>query len=141
MRNEKQLLDSFTPEHEKEWDARLFIDSAVKNKVEFTLEVLARALSGKYEIKWNYSQGKDFSQVEHIETDNKKWVTVTKHFKIEARMSSYIFYGNSKTDIYLKIIDFWAGKQGIFPCGAASLPNREFEVKEKAKKKSSTRNY
>jgi hypothetical protein len=56
MRSEKQMLDSFMPLHEKEWEARLFIDEAIKNKTEYTLEAIARALSGKSNIKFVYAE-------------------------------------------------------------------------------------
>lgn len=123
MRNQSNLLNSFLPEHEKEWDARLFIDDAIKTKVEYDLESIARALSGNAKIRLEYKPTHDsfFEHTEHIEADDKSWIKVTKKYKIEARMMEYVFYGNTKTDIWLRVIDFWAGKKTIFPCGGAGF--------------------
>lgn len=127
MRNQNQMLDSFMPLHEKEWEARLFIDEAIKSKTEYTLEAIARALSGTNNINFSYSEkDKPFEHMEHIKGDDEKWITKTNKFKIEARMREFIFRGNTKTDIWLKIIDFWAGNVTVFPCGGASFPNEKF---------------
>lgn len=127
MRNEKEMLDSFIPLHEKEWEARLFIDEAIKNKTDYTLETIARALSGKSNIKFAYAKkDKPFEHTEHIEGDDKKWITKTSKYGIQAKMRPFVFYGNTKTDLWLKIIDFWAGKTTVFSCGGASFPNQKF---------------
>lgn len=127
MRNEKEMLDSFIPLHEKEWEARVFIDEAIKNKTDYTLETIARALSGKSNIKFAYAKkDKPFEHTQHIEGDDKKWITKTNKYGIQARMREFIFYGNTKTDLWLKIIDFWTGNITVFPCGGASFPNQKF---------------
>lgn len=127
MRNQKEMSDSFIPLQEKEWEARVFIDEAIKNKTDYTLETIARALSGKCNINFTYAEkDKPFEYTEHIEGDDKKWITKTSKYGIQARMRQFIFYGNTKTDLWLKIIDFWAGKTTVFPCGGASFPNEKF---------------
>lgn len=124
MRNEKNMLDAFMPLHEKEWESRLFIDEAIKNKTEYHLETIARALSGKHTIKFSHAdKNKPFKHVKHIESDSKGYVTKTKNYKIEARMNGFVFYGNNKIEVWLKVIDFWAGRKKIWPCGGASEPN------------------
>lgn len=137
MRNEKKLLDSFMPLHEKEWESRVFIDEAIKSKSEYTLEAVARALSGLYNIELSYAE-KDspFKYTEHIESDSGQWLTKTKNYGIRAKMREYYFYGNIKIDIWLKVIDFWAGKVSIFPCGGASFPNEKFTCVHEDDKKS-----
>ena len=81
MRNEKEMLNSFMPLHEKEWEARLFIDEAIKNKAEYLLEATARALCGVHKIRISYAEeNKPFSHSEHIEGDDGKWVVKTKEF-------------------------------------------------------------
>lgn len=75
MRNEIDLLNSFEPIHEKEYEARLFIDKAIKNSTEFHLEAIARALSGNYELKTSKANGKPFEKTEHINSDDGQyWV-------------------------------------------------------------------
>ena len=124
MREQNKLLDSFLPKHEKEWDARLFIDSSIKQNVEFTLGVLAQALSGVNEIRWQHYQDVQ-SQVIYQETDEKTFPKKTIHYNLEARVDTYVFVGNNKIEVLCKIIDFWAGKQSLFPCGGAYFPNSE----------------
>lgn len=126
MRNEKTMLNTFMPINEKEWEARLFIDEAIKNKAEYTLEAVARALSGKSKIKFAYAEKeKPFEHRDHISGDEGKWITKTEKFAIEAKMDEFVFYGNTEMQLWLKIIDFWAGKVTVFPCGGASFPNEK----------------
>lgn len=122
MRNTKQMLNSFMPKHEKEWEAKLIIDEAIKSNAEYKLEAIARALSGKNEVKFSYTnKDKPFEQTEHICGNDEKWIEKTSKYLIEARMREFVFYGNSEIDIWLKVIDFWAGKVTIFPCGGANF--------------------
>lgn len=122
MRNENMLLNEFVPMHEKEWDARLFIDDAIKTKAEYKLESIARALTGSRLIEFDYANSEQFLEnTEHIEGNNGVWIEKTTKYKLRARMKEYHFYGNNKIELWLKIIDFWAGKTSIFPCGGASL--------------------
>ena len=51
-------------------------------------------------------------------------------FGIEARMMEFIFYGNTKIEVWLNIIDFWAGKVTMFPCGGARFPNEDILPKQ-----------
>lgn len=127
MRSENKILNTFMPISEKEWEARLFIDEAIKNKVEYTLEALARALSGKSKIKFTYAEkAKPFENTENIQGDDGKWVTKTQKFAIEIKMDEFVFYGNTETQLWLKIIDFWAGKVTVWPCGGAGFPNEKY---------------
>lgn len=124
MRKQNQMLSAFMPRHEKEWEARLFIDEAIKSKVEYHLEAIAKALSGKDEIKLDYTtEDKPFIHTDHIEGDDGKWTTKSKKYRIEARMREFVFHGNKEIEIWLKVIDFWAGREVCFPCGGASFPN------------------
>jgi hypothetical protein len=128
MREQKILLDSFVPKHESEWDAKLFIDSSIKQNVEFTLEVLARALSGVNEVRFEFHQEAK-SHFIYQETDEGTFPKKTIQYTVEARVDSYCFFGNNKTQVLCQIIDFWAGKQGVFPCGGAHFPNSEVSKK------------
>lgn len=130
MRNEKEMLNSFMPIEEKEWEARLFIDEAIKNKTEYNLEAIARSLSGAYNIEFDYAEkDKPFEYTEHIQGDSKKFITNTNKYRVKAKMREFVFYGNKKVDIWLRIIDFWAGKVTIFPCGGACFPNETLTIK------------
>lgn len=132
MRKLNDLGNCFIPKHEKEWEARLFIDSAIKGSVEYQLEAIARALSGRHEIRFTPAdESNPFINKEDIQGDDGKWVSKTSEYQIEARMDSFIFYGKNKIQIWTKIIDFWAGKESIFPCGSASFPNEDFNVVSK----------
>lgn len=111
------------PEHEKEYEARLMIDEAIKEKTEYHLEAIARMLSGKNKIRWHYAKEEPIEHVESFEDVNGNWFQVKHKHAIEARMREFVFYGNSRTEIFLKIIDFWAGKKTIFPCGGSSISN------------------
>lgn len=132
MRNLKTTYDALVPKHEKEWDAKLLIDSALKNDVEHKLQIMAHALSGKYKISFEKSPHKDKLHKNEVHTsgDCGSFVkTTTKHkllAKLQSEDSGYVFYGNNNTQIYLQIIDFWAGKCSVFPCGGA-----QFQVVER----------
>ena len=133
MRNEKEMLNSFMPLHEKEWEARLFIDSAIKNKSEYTLEAIARALSGKKKLSLRYCEDKKpFEFTEHLQGDGEGnvWIKQTRQYRIQMKMEEYCFFGNNMIEIWLKIIDFWAGKVSIFPCGGAGFPNEKVTCDE-----------
>ena len=122
MRKQIQLLNDFVPLHEKEWEAMLLIDEAIKSKAEYALESIARMLSGANEVSLSFAQEMlPFERTEHIETDKKEWVQKTTEHLIEAKMREFVFYGNSRTEIWLQIIDFWAGKQTMWPCGGANF--------------------
>ena len=126
MRKLNDLGNSFIPKHEKEWEARLFIDSAIKGSVEYQLEAIARALSGRHEIRINTTVDSHlFLNKEDIQGDDGKWISKTSKYPIEARMDAFVFYGKNETQIWVKIIDFWAGNESIYPCGAASFPNEK----------------
>jgi len=128
MRIQKRLLDSFLPKHEGEWDARLFIDSAIKQNVEFTLEILTKALSGVNEIKFTFHQ----EPQEHFiyqETDEKTFPKYTFKYLCEAKVDSYCFFGKNKIQLLTQIIDFWAGKESVYPCGGAYFPNSEISTR------------
>lgn len=129
MRNEIDLLNSFEPIHEKEYEARLFIDKAIKNSTEFHLEAIARALSGNYELKTSKANGKPFEKTEHINSDDGDWVKKTEKFEWEIRFGSYVLFGKNKIDLWLKVIEFWGAKESIFPCGGAYFPNNKVETK------------
>jgi hypothetical protein len=135
MRKQNNLLDSFLPKHEKEWESRLFIDEAIKNSVEFHLETIARALCGKYEIKLKKAHERPFERTEHIEGDCKSWIRKTERFEWEASFDCWVIYGKNKTQMWLNIIDFWAGKQTVFPSGATGYRN---EASEENKAKAET---
>lgn len=133
MRNQNEMIDCFMPKHEKEWESRLFIDKAIKDSTEYHLEAIARALTGKYKIRLSCAEKDNpFIKTEHIQGDDEKWIVKTKKYLWEAKFDSYIIYGRNRIDIWLKIISFWAAKESIFPCGAASFPNEkaEFKIKE-----------
>lgn len=130
MRKQIQLINDFVPLHEKEWEAMLLIDEAIKSKVEYALETLARTLSGANVISLSFAQEPlPFERIEHIETDKKEWVEKTTEHLIEAKMREFVFYGNNRTEIWLRIIDFWAGKQAIWPCGGANFNTNKPEPK------------
>lgn len=124
MREQKKLLDSFLPKNESEWEARLFIDSSIKQNVEFTLEVLAKALSGVNEIRFKTYQ-EPLTHIIYQETDENTFPKKTIHYTMQARIDTHVFFGNNKIQLLCQIIDFWAGKQSIFPCGGAYFPNSE----------------
>lgn len=128
MREQKRLLDSFLPKHESEWDARLFIDSSIKQNVEFHLEILAKALSGINEIKYTFHQ-EPHSHIIYQETDKGTFPEYTLKYLCEAKVSSYCFFGKNKIQLLTQIIDFWAGKESVFPCGGAYFPNSKFSTK------------
>ncbi|WP_395762448.1 hypothetical protein [Elizabethkingia anophelis] len=46
MRNLKTVANNFIPKHEKEWDARLFVDEAIKSHSEIYLEIIKFWISG-----------------------------------------------------------------------------------------------
>lgn len=125
MRENNKLLQSFMPKHEKEWDARLFIDTAIKGNVEYQTQVLARALSGRYDIKIVHAKDERFTQTRHVLSDEGDYFKVTESFKLQAKVSSYVFYGNNMTELWLKIIGFWAVQEGVFPCGGAAFPSEK----------------
>lgn len=128
MRSTTDLLNSFLPKHEKEWDARLFVDQAIKESTERQLEILARALSGICEIRIKVHQEPQ-EQVTYADTDCNTFPKKTIKYTHEAYVDTYVFFGNNKTQLYLQIIDFWAGKVSIFPCAGASFPNSEISSK------------
>ena len=126
MRNEKDMLNAFMPPSEKNFEARLFIDEAIKNKAEYTLEAVARALSGPCAISVsNAKEGSPYKNTEHIKGDDGEWVSVTNQYSMVAKMNEFVFYGNKKTELWLRIIDFWAGREAQWPCGGASFPNED----------------
>ena len=116
MRKLTDLLDTFMPLAEKEWSARLFTDEAVKGYTQVHLEVIARALCGKYDISLLKATNQPFECTEHIQGDCGKWIEKTEKFEWEASFGKWKVYGKNKTQIWLKIIDFFAGKQSLFPC-------------------------
>jgi hypothetical protein len=125
MRDQNGLLNSFVPQYEKDWDARLYIDEAIKSQAEYHLQTIARALSGKHDIRLNYAdKDKPIDRTQHIEGDDGTWIKKTTKHLIEARMDSFVFYGNDITQIWIQVIDFWIGKKMIWPCGGAAYPNR-----------------
>lgn len=124
MREQNKLLNAFLPKHESEWDARLFIDSAIKQSAEFTLDTIAKALSGVNEIRWKTYQEPQ-SHVIYQETDEDTFPKKTIKYTIEARIDTYVFFGFNKIEVLCQIINFWAGKQSVFPCGGAYFPNSE----------------
>ena len=89
MREQKRLLDSFLPKNESEWDAKLFIDSSIKQNVEFTLEVLAKALSGVNEVRFKFHQESQ-SHIIYQETDENTFPKKTITYTIEAKVDSPI---------------------------------------------------
>lgn len=116
------LFTSFIPSLEKEWEAKLFIDEAIKNNVEFHLEAIARALCGSYSIKFEYAERDNyFERTETIKDDNGNYFGRTEKFKIKAYMKEFIFYADNRISIWLQIINFWAGECTIFPCGGANF--------------------
>lgn len=122
------MLNSFMPKHEKEWEARLFIDEAIKNKAEYTLEAVARALSGKHRIEVAYgTKEKPFERKYHIKGDDDKWIEQTKKYLFEAKMREFVVHANTLTGIWLAIIKFWTEDKTIWPCGGAAFPNEQVE--------------
>lgn len=119
MRNQQEMINSFMPTHEKEWEARLLVDKAIKGQSEYQLEAIARALSGKNEIKFEYEAPLN-KPTFHVCGDDGTWIKETKQFKISAKMGSYCFYANTKAGIWLEIIKFWIEKESVFPCGAVT---------------------
>ena len=131
MRNEMKMLNSFMPLREKEWEARLFIDEAIKNKAEYTLEAVARALAGvKIEIFYG-TQEKPFEYKRHIRGDDDRWIEKTEKYLYQATMRGFVFHANTKIGIWLQVIEFWTEKKVIWPCGGAFLPNSAFDIKPK----------
>lgn len=122
MRNEQKMINSFMPIHEKEYEARLFIDEAIKGKVEYQLQAMARALSGNNKIRLRYSNNEEqVESIEQVKGDCGTYVRVSKKWAIEARLREFAFYGNNEIQIWLEIINFWAGKTTIFPCGGSFI--------------------
>lgn len=121
MRNPIDLLNSLSSNTEKKWDARLFIDSAVKQSVGFHLGVIANALCGPYKIRFEKATKVLFENTEYHRTDGGEYVKVTTEYQYMATFDKWVFYGNNKISVLTKIIDFWAGKETVFPCGAAHI--------------------
>jgi len=130
MRDLKTAFDAIANTNEKLWDSRLFIDKALKNETEHTLGIIAKALAGRYKIVFN-SQDAPYEKTEDICGDNSAWVKVTTKHKLMVNMrdedSGYVFYGNNKIEIFVQIINFWAGRCSIFPCAGAQIKTVERE--------------
>lgn len=137
MRNQQNMINTFMPMHEKEWESRLFIDEAIKGKAEYHLEAIARALAGKNEIRFDVaSKEKPHIVPNQIKTDSGRYVTVTnKYLYSVSVMNAFHVYANSMTEVWIEIIKGYAGASPmVFPCGGAFFPNREFEVSRKEDK-------
>ena len=132
MRNQIDLINNFMPIYEKEWESQLFIDKAIKDKAEYHLESIARALSGIYQLEISRSENKPFKVTEHIRSDDGEFIEKTERYEWAVKFDAYTLYGKNKLQIWLKIIDFWAGNCMIKPCGGASLPNKNIERKKEA---------
>jgi hypothetical protein len=128
MRDTKNVLESLMPMHEKEWDARLFIDSAIKGNADRQLQIIARALSGRHPIRFERTPDEGYVSTKHQKDEHGNYFKVVENFKILAKMDKYIFYGNSNAEIWLKIIGFWLVKETVFPCGGAAFPCNRAEV-------------
>lgn len=123
MRDMKYMFRDFVPLNEIEWQSRKFIDGAIKSKIELQLEVIARALSGSQKIKIRYSDDPMFKRIDHIKADNGKWFEVTKNYKWEVSFGRHSLCGINKIDMWLKVIEFWAANERLYPCGGASHPS------------------
>ena len=123
MRTQVELLSQILSPEEKEWEARLFVDEAIKSSVEFELQKIAKALSGGcYFLIEESDVG--FEDMCYIKGDDKNYHKVTERRKFCISMktsdSGWIFYADNRIGLWLKVIDFWAGKQTIFPCASTS---------------------
>lgn len=124
MRKTNEMLNTFMPQPEKDWEAKLFIDQAIKAQAEYALECVARALSGAYDIQLEYkTQDEPFEDTEHIKGDDGSWIQKTGKYKLRAKMREFTFYGNKPIDLWVKIIHFWTVNQTIMPCGGAQYKN------------------
>ncbi|AQX86110.1 hypothetical protein I6H88_06655 [Elizabethkingia bruuniana] len=123
MRNLKTVANNFIPKHEKEWDARLFVDEAIKSQSEDWLEIICRALSGSNEIKISKSTDRRFEKTRWIKADDGNYFNVTETFQYRCTMDRFVFHGNSHSEIYLEIIKFWISGS-IFPCAGAFKSNK-----------------
>lgn len=121
MRDLKQMVNSFVPGHEKTYEAQMFVDTAIKSSVEYSLECCARALSGGYAILLEKSDVGGYTWTEHIKTDSDGWVEVTKKYQYMAKMEEYSFFADSTAEIWLNIIEFWM-KPKVYPCGGSGFP-------------------
>lgn len=122
MRDQSNLINEFIPLHEKKWEASLFSDKAIKSSVEYHLEILARTLSGRTELIIRMAE-KDhpFEQINHIQSDNGDWIVKTEKYKWMCNIGEFRVYGINKIQLWLNVIDFWAGRTTKFPCGGASM--------------------
>lgn len=119
MRDLKKIYDNSVSESEKEWDAVMFVDKAIKTSVEIELEILARVLCGreKFEII-EATKEEDLFVRTHAQVDGLGGVAtiVTKH-KMLCKMRFVKFWGDNKAQIYTQIIDFYMS--GRNPCSSA----------------------
>jgi hypothetical protein len=116
MRDLKGYFENFVPQHEKQYSAQLFIDSAVKNAIEVELETMARALTGTERIEWDFEKG--------VTRSIEGGVIVEVGYAATAKIGAQVFRGRSKAIVLLRIIEYWIGG-ARFPCGAAQSINQE----------------
>lgn len=125
MRDQSNLINAFIPLHEKKWEASLFSDKAIKSSVEYHLETLARALSGRTQLIIRMAEkDRPFEQVNHIQSDDGNWIVKTEKYKWMCKIDEFRVYGINKIQLWLNVIDFWAGRTIKFPCGGASTRSR-----------------
>lgn len=128
MRSTLDMAYSFMPQNEKEYEAVLFVDEAIREKVEYHLAALARALCGPKNMNIEYAGPSDTDRFEHTEhkQDNLGgWHELTSRYKYRILFGhnrEYTVYGTNLTQAYLRLIDWFAGDCMCFPCmGAYSL--------------------
>lgn len=116
------------------YKARLYHDKAVTKQIEEDLQVMVRALIGDYKLEISImEQGKPYDQYPSCKNQLKKFCPA-KPAKYQAylRGHGYVFFGNSKIDIYCKIIAAIAGNKIYLPYSVLPEQKREDESDEEA---------
>ena len=129
MRELISMYNNLVDNGTKQYEAKKFVDSAIKGAVEQQLETLARALSGSYKIHLEKSSiNKPFEITNHIKTDEGKYVKKTLTYKYRARIDCYCVHAQTRIGIWLAVIGFWTEDQTLYPCGWAGCdPYKEQE--------------
>lgn len=102
------------------YKARIYHDKAVTKQIEDDLQVMVRALIGERKLEISSMEpGKPFDRYPSCKNSLKRFCP-SKPAKYEGRIRGlgYIFYGNSKIEIYCNIIAAIAGNRLYVPYSA-----------------------
>lgn len=97
-----------------DWDARILVDSVLKEKVEEEVIKLALVLLGNHKLRLEHSK-EGFDQYTYCKHHLKKYCPVgnkTKHWRGHFR--EYVVHGHSRLDCYLEVIKMLGNQSSIY---------------------------